>query len=182
MTGGGSVPVSVIAAGAALGCAIVTGTALWVRRHRDDGSRRAATRTLLDLGIGLWLVSTLVVTLTPDPVSYARRIVVLTPSGFGKVLTDPQGQSAILAEIALNCLLFVPFGILARARWRALRRPIPLIVAAAAISVGIEGMQFALAVGRTTSTDDVLANTFGALLGWAAAGVVGAAWRRCSRS
>jgi glycopeptide antibiotics resistance protein len=183
MTGDGTVPVSVSAAGAALGCAIVAGTALWLRRRRGtDASRRAAARTLLDLGIGLWLALTLVVTLTPDPVSYARRIVILTPTGFGKVLTDPHGHRRILAELALNCLLFVPFGILGRARWRALRRPIPLILVAAAISVGIEGMQFALAVGRTTSTDDVLANTFGALLGWAAAGIVGAAWRRRSRS
>jgi glycopeptide antibiotics resistance protein len=178
MTGGGAVPVSVSAAGAALGCAIVAGTALWLRRRGTDGSRRSVTRTLLDLGIGLWLALTLVVTLTPDPVSYARRILVLAPTGFGKVLTDPKGHSHILAEIALNCLLFVPFGILGPARWRALRRPIPLIVVAMTISVGIEGLQFALAVGRTTSTDDVLANTLGALLGWAAASVVGAVWRR----
>jgi glycopeptide antibiotics resistance protein len=182
MTWSGAVPVSGWAVGAAVGLAIVAGTALWLRRRGTDGSRRPATRTLLDLGIGLWLALTLVVTLTPDPVSYAQRIVLLAPTGFGKVLTDPQGHSHILAEIALNCLLFVPFGILGPARWRALRRPIPLIVVAATISVGIEGMQFALALGRTTSTDDVLANTLGALFGWAAADVVGAAWRRRSGS
>jgi hypothetical protein len=84
MTGGGTVPVSGWVVGATVGLAIVAGTALWLHRRRTDAPRRAAARSVLGVGIIPWLALTLVVTLTPDPVSYARRIVVMAPTDFGQ--------------------------------------------------------------------------------------------------
>ncbi|WP_431245897.1 VanZ family protein [Leifsonia xyli] len=74
-----------------------------------------------------------------------------------------------MPEMLANVALFVPFGvclglIAPHARWwRA-------AAAAAAVSVGFEALQFALAVGSSDVTDVIL-NTTGAVLGWAVLGV-----------
>ena len=177
MTGGGTVPVSGWVVGATVGLAIVAGTALWLHRRRTDAPRRAAARSVLGVGIIPWLALTLVVTLTPDPVSYARRIVVMAPTDFGQgAHRSPPAHARPHPDRAELFAL------------RPLRHPRSGSMASAAASHpphpgrgvdlrGIEGMQFSLAVGRTTSADDVLANTLVALLGWVAAAAFGAAWR-----
>ena len=65
-----------------------------------------------------------------------------------------------------NLLWFAPLGWLLRRR-----RPYTVLLAGAALSVGIELMQLLLMTG-VTDIDDVIFNALGALLGWGIARVV----------
>ena len=71
-------------------------------------------------------------------------------------------NSALFIE---NILMFIPFGVLAPLCFRRLRS-FPLCVGAAlSLSFAIEMTQFVLQVGFT-QMDDLLTNTYGAILGW----------------
>lgn len=76
------------------------------------------------------------------------------------------------AEVAANVLLFVPLGgylrLLAPARARLARSAL----VAAGTSVAFEATQYVLAIGSSDITD-VIANTGGALIGYALAALVG---------
>jgi VanZ family protein len=79
------------------------------------------------------------------------------------------------ADLVSNILLYMPFGffgVCAFGRWAAL----PILVAAAALSAGIEIAQFH-DQGRVTSMGDVYANTIGGGVGVVVALAVGAAPR-----
>ena len=67
-----------------------------------------------------------------------------------------------------NLMWFAPLGWMLRRR-----KPWTALLAGAALSAGIELMQFLLMTG-VTDIDDVILNTLGALLGW---GIARAAWR-----
>jgi glycopeptide antibiotics resistance protein len=72
-----------------------------------------------------------------------------------------------VAQVGGNLLVFAAFGALALLRFRPLVRLPVIIGLAAAGSLAVETPQYALALGRVSSIDDVLLN---------------AAGRRCSRS
>lgn len=73
-------------------------------------------------------------------------------------------------EVVLNVLAFVPFGLFASMLFP--RRPLGAKLAAAALaSLGLEILQFVLALGASDTTD-VLANTAGAALGLGAYALV----------
>jgi VanZ family protein len=67
-----------------------------------------------------------------------------------------------LADVILNVLLFVPFGVALELRGERLLRA---SLVAAALSAGIEFAQL-FVPGRDTSLSDVLSNTAGAAAGW----------------
>ena len=67
-----------------------------------------------------------------------------------------------------NLMWFAPLGWLLRRR-----KPRAALLAGAALSAGIELMQFLLMTG-VTDIDDVIFNALGALLGWGIAGI----WKR----
>jgi glycopeptide antibiotics resistance protein len=88
------------------------------------------------------------------------------------VATDASGPSAP-AEVVANLLLFVPFGVHlgllgAGRRWWSAVATTTLVVGST--SVLLEVAQYALAVGRSDTTD-VLVNTAGGLAGLALVGV-----------
>lgn len=79
-------------------------------------------------------------------------------------LTDQLTGAPVTAffQVVGNLLVLASFGFFAAARWRM---PVPVIAAlAAAGSMSLEGLQFAMATGRVCSVDDVLVNTAGAAL------------------
>lgn len=92
------------------------------------------------------------------------------PSPFHEIATvlgDPSLRDPGTWRLIGNLALLAPFGALLPLRWRALDGWGRVLVACAATSVAIEGLQFALGIGRTAAVDDVLLNTAGGGLGYA---------------
>src|SRR5690554_5035564 len=97
---------------------------------------------------------------------------ILTPrAGAGEVrpvpLRDLAGQLAgdpgvAVAQVGGNLLALAAFGALAPLRFRVLTRVPVLLGVAAAGSLAVETLQYALMLGRVSSVDDVLLNTTGA--------------------
>lgn len=112
---------------------------------------RAAWR---GLGVG-WLALVLWLTLRSTPAQTAT--VALLP--WHCIACGAEG----FADLWLNVLLFLPFGIAARAVGWPLRRT---LLTFACLSAGIEVAQGNLLAGRAASLGDVLANSGGAIIGW----------------
>jgi len=81
------------------------------------------------------------------------------------------GWSTMVKQYGGNIAYFVPFGVVAAARPGTVPRLRTLTLAAAGLSVLVEGLQLVLGTYRVVSVDDVLCNTLGGFLG--AAVVVG---------
>ena len=84
------------------------------------------------------------------------------------IAADTGGRISI-PDFVQNVLLFLPFGVLGALRLRSPRRSrLTTIVVVcglgAALSLGIEALQL-LTVDRTSAVSDIVANTFGALVG-----------------
>ena len=117
----------------------------------------------LPKGSGLALVASVVAILglTLVPIDSADEDLQLLPfSHIVDALTPPVGTE--LVEMVLNVLLFLPFG--AALSLRRISIGVTILVAAA-LSATVELAQLLVISGRTTSVDDVLLNTIGALLG-----------------
>ena len=143
------------------------GAGLYVVRSRSLQRSEAARTTALDLGLGLWLA--LVLMLTVVPVGQARPP---QPIAFIPFLDSIQrvadGFSSVwdaASDIVLNVIAFLPLGVIAALRWGH-RWMTLTIVAAAALSTGIELTQFLEAAGRFSSATDVVTNTAGAAIGF----------------
>ncbi len=85
--------------------------------------------------------------------------------------------------LAGNVLVFLPFGVLLPAIWPRLGRPWRMLLAGLLLSTAVELSQLAVSLYlgyryRMTDIDDVLLNTCGVLLGFAAFALVDAARRR----
>src|SRR5262245_60151754 len=100
-------------------------------------------------------------------VSYKLRALPLSP-----LISPLTGQRISISDAVQNIVLFVPFGVLgvaAAGRDRAgLRRAFTVTALGAGLSLGVEGFQL-FTNDRVTSTSDLAANTFGALIGALAA-------------
>jgi hypothetical protein len=105
----------------------------------------------------LWMI------LTPD--AHGARRVSLVP------LNDLFAHDPVV-QIGGNLLVFSALGALLPVRWPAGTARVALVAALASTTVEI--LQYALALGRVSSVDDVLLNTLGAVL---AAQVTRAWWR-----
>jgi glycopeptide antibiotics resistance protein len=104
--------------------------------------------------------------------------VTLTPTGGDRVIelselgdliealrrSDEAFLLSSLLEAAANVLLFVPFGAALGLRGFSIGRTARF---GFVLSVAVESAQWLLVPGRTTSLDDVLLNTLGAMLGHA---------------
>ncbi|WP_170837505.1 VanZ family protein [Actinopolyspora xinjiangensis] len=80
-----------------------------------------------------------------------------------------RGDTAAVVQLAANTVLMLPLGVLLPLRFRWARSVARIASMAVTASLVVEFAQYFLAVGRVTSTDDVILNTLGAVLGaWAA--------------
>jgi glycopeptide antibiotics resistance protein len=78
--------------------------------------------------------------------------------------SDTQFLLGLLLEAAANMLLFVPFGAALSLRGLSIGKAAGYGLV---LSVAVEGIQWLLIPGRTTSLDDVVLNTLGAVVGHA---------------
>ncbi len=83
----------------------------------------------------------------------------------------------VVKDVAGNVLMFVPLGLLVPLGWPWSRRAIPMLALAAGGSLAIELSQMVFGLGSAT-IDDVVFNTTGAMLGWAATNLAITARRR----
>lgn len=112
--------------------------------------------SLAEVGMVVGTVPWLWMILTPRP---GPRTLHLVPLAIlGPQLTG--GARTAVAQIGGNLLVFAAFGFCAPVRWRV--GPAAVLGLAAAASIGIEGLQYVLDIGRDTATDDVLVNALGA--------------------
>lgn len=154
-------------------------------RYRRSG-RLTATNLIvlvavLVYGLALWTYTLLPL---PDPASIDCRVAIVQPFAFvervrdgwtGASPADLVRNPAVL-QVVLNVALFVPFGVLLR--WRRRTGLATTAALGLATSLIIELTQLTGLWGlyrcayRTFEVDDLMVNTLGAALGWAAATVV----------
>jgi hypothetical protein len=136
-----------------------------LRRRRGVPAGPGRRRSLSEVGMVAGTLPWICLTLTPVAAPGGVRLVPL------RDLRDQLAAPATAAvQITGNLLVLAAFGFCAAARWR-IGTPVVALLAAAG-SLTIEVLQYALAPGRVSSVDDVLLNTAGATV---------AAWvsRRC---
>jgi glycopeptide antibiotics resistance protein len=145
-------------------------TFLLAARHPSNRGPSPATGALLDLATAASFVLIVVATIpkTPWGAHPEHGRVFLFP--FQELIKETQEDNPALGsaigEMMINVLLFFPLGILVPMRWPLWVDAKRLLLGAALASLGIETIQFALELGRTSSTTDVLLNTAGAGVGF----------------
>ncbi|WP_410627242.1 VanZ family protein [Amycolatopsis sp. cmx-8-4] len=153
----GMIPVSAIA----LPYALLGWPLLAARRRRRLPARYASATAGVDSAAVL--VAFLVLCLVTMPVGGSGQSTLdLVP---GADITAAFGDDGSLWQVIGNVLLLCPLGALLPLRLRGLRALVRIALAALLVSVLVEGTQYLIHTGRVTSTDDVLLNTTGAILG-----------------
>ncbi len=145
-----------------LGFAIVTA----VRRRRERRPWVTSTARILTMGSAL---TAFVATAYPREgwrLTFDGDLALMLGQGglgdLDQVLADPGSLAAVV--LFANVLLYVPIGFFGAIGWHR-TRPV-VFLGALALSVAVEGLQYAI-LGRVASTDDVLLNVGGAVLGLA---------------
>ncbi|MFG1640216.1 VanZ family protein [Amycolatopsis sp. NPDC049252] len=153
----GMIPVSAIA----LPYALLGWPLLAARRRRRLPPRYASATAGVDSAAVL--IAFLVLCLVTMPVNGSGGSTLdLVP---GADITAAFGDDGSLWQVIGNVLLLCPLGALLPLRMRGLRTLLRIALAALTVSVLVEGTQYLIHTGRVTSTDDVLLNTTGAILG-----------------
>lgn len=125
----------------------------------DDRRDRHRDRIVIAVFLAAWLAGLLFMTLRPS--SGTGALLNLVPLRF-------EGPGAVV-DAVLNVGVFVPLGLLLAAA--AVRLPVALLTGLL-LSVAIEVSQYLVQVGRTSDVNDLITNTTGAVLGWAAGAAV----------
>ncbi|WP_309231078.1 VanZ family protein [Nocardia sp. SYP-A9097] len=143
----------------------------WLRRGRPHALRN----TLAEAGIlcgtlpWIWMILT--------PTGGVREVSLIPLRDLYEILTDDPTQAVV--QIGANLIVFLPLGFLLPLRLPRLASVPRMFTVGAILSALLEFAQYALDLGRVSSTDDVLMNAAGAALG---AWLVGPAHRFASRA
>jgi VanZ family protein len=147
---------------------LVVGTVLFLIRRRSGRSiREAVSVSFVDALLVSWGVGLVLVTLG-DWHWEGRQLDLVPFRSISAYLSQWNETTVPATQLLGNVLLFLPFGLLAPARFRSLRPPLALLGATVILAVTIEALQFVTAQGRVASTDDVILAVVGAAVGWIA--------------
>ena len=144
-----------VVAGVAVGLAVAE-----PRRLRASARHSRLQSISLDVALATSVAAILVLTLFP--IDDEKEVQLLPLGDIVEALMPPVDAARLLAETA-NILLFVPFGAVLVLRGFRIGKT---AVIGFALSAAVECAQL-LVSGRTTSVDDLLLNTLGAVLGYA---------------
>ncbi|WP_053648239.1 MULTISPECIES: VanZ family protein [unclassified Streptomyces] len=152
-------------------CLTVIAVVIGARRARREAEHppyagRGRSRAVFAAVALLALVPFLLVTLSHGYGTEGR----ISAVPFREILDASAHADVDLSDVRAvnlvgNVLLLVPFGAAAAFVWPGRRRVLKTALTGAALSLTVEVAQYALALGRVTSVDDVLLNTSGAALG-----------------
>lgn len=142
---------------AALPAALLVAQALtrW-RRRSGLAVAEARSRSIAEVGLAYGTAPWLWLTMVPASTTPDHRAASLVP--LRDLATMPTYQ------VVGNLLVLAAVGLLGPLRFRALATLPRIVVVCAVASTLIEVTQYALALGRVASVDDVLLNTAGAAL------------------
>lgn len=148
----------VVATAVALVMASLVGTRHLVACYRQRGvpAGLAVRRALATTAMAVWTLPWLIVVLTPLDAPREVRLVPLRD--LVEILADH--PLTAFFQIVGNLLVFAAVGFGLGMGWQV--RFAYVVVAAAGMSTAVEALQYALALGRVSSIDDVLLNATGA--------------------
>ena len=150
------VAVALVMLAALPACVLLTRALIRWRRRRGLTTAEARLRSVAEVGLAYGTAPWLWLTMLPASSTPGHRAVSLVP------LRDLATMPAY--QVVGNLLVLAAVGLLGPLRFRALAT-LPRVVAVCALaSTLIEVTQYALALGRVASVDDVLLNTSGAAL------------------
>jgi glycopeptide antibiotics resistance protein len=110
------------------------------------------------------------VTLVPSPASASLAHANFHPGATIRAYLDQPGFRDAVRQIGGNILLGMPFGLLLPTLLPKVRGPIRVVLVTALVMLAVETAQGTLVRGRAFDVDDVILNTFGALVGYLLAG------------
>ncbi|WP_308165462.1 VanZ family protein [Nocardia noduli] len=126
--------------------------AWWLARRR--GWRAALCEVGMVVGTvpWLWMIFT--------PLGTGRSVNPVPLRDLAEVLAD----NRVVEQLGGNLLVFAALGFLLPVRWPWFTRSYRILLVAGTASIVVEAAQFALAIGRHSTVDDVLLNALGAYL------------------
>jgi glycopeptide antibiotics resistance protein len=137
---------------------------------------------ILRISIGVWLLGLIAITIPRAPWENPADGRILHAIPFEELFRELRKPDPapwlLVADMLANLVLLFPLGILLPLGWPAWRNLRRLLAAAALFSLAIEGLQFVLGFGRSSSASDVIFNTAGVGLGY----VVFLLFRRLDRA
>lgn len=148
-----------------------------LRRFRRSSAQRKRWPVVGDVVVALTVLGVACVTLTPGPggVGGGPTVRLVPFVDMVDTLTSSVAVSVAARLVGMNVILFVPLGFVLAFRRGRIR---PAVVGSLLVSVAIESLQAVLPLSRTANVDDLILNTIGAVIGAAAAVVVGRVVRR----
>lgn len=152
----------VLGAAALAAIAIVIATGFRMKRH-GAALGDALSRSAGEIGIAFSLFAISIVGLWSYRIAAPRTLSLIPLHDF---IRPPDGSawSSTAHFTFANILLFLPLGVSVQLRFRDLSLG-KITLGAAGLATLIEAWQWVFGTGRVTSTDDVLFNTLGAVLG-----------------
>lgn len=143
---------------------VVLAVVLYLRRRRVMPVRAAVTDSVIDGVLVTLALAVLYLALRPALVDGASRVSLVPGADLVDVFRGEQTETSRVQALG-NFVLLLPIGALLPVRVLALRSLWKTTAAVAGFSVLLELGQWILPVGRIVSTDDVLINTAGGLIG-----------------
>ena len=142
---------------------ILFGFFIYRKRRKYLAFKESVVTVIIDVFLCLSIIGILIVTLVPQSIRYIpiEQRVQLMP--FADVMNI--SKYVLIENIGLNILLFLPFGFFTSCRLsltKILRR---IFLLGICFSFFIELLQLLLPIGRSTTVDDIILNTLGAIIG-----------------
>ncbi|QOY34677.1 VanZ family protein [Anaerobacillus isosaccharinicus] len=143
---------------------ILIGWFLYYRKVKaGEEKKKALIYSIINIFLVLSIIGILMVTMLPGSLSGIQLVPFVSSID---VLFNSVDYTVPIRILGFNVVLFIPFGVFMALRIYSKRKVILLTtLIGMLLSIIIEFLQYALAIGRISNIDDVILNSFGAFLG-----------------
>ena len=143
---------------------ILIGWFLYYRKIKfGKEKKKAILGSVINIFLFLSILGILMVTLLPGSLSAVQLVPFVSSID---VLFNSVDYTVPIRILGFNVVLFIPFGVFMALTMYSKRKVILLTTSIGMVlSIIIEFLQYALAIGRISNIDDVILNSFGAFLG-----------------
>jgi|GEM_PF-3546848 len=142
---------------------ILAGLFIYRKRRNRLAVKEAVTTVIIDMFLLLSVVGILVVTLFPQRIVYtpiASRVQLIPFADVTNI-----SPYVLIENIVFNIFLFLPFGFFTSWRLSSTKVLRRILLMGMCFSLCIELLQLLLPIGRSTTVDDIILNTVGAVIG-----------------